>query len=188
MRVTIGAIALALFVTVGAQALPLQTISLVPVSGEVSGGPGTVVGWGYDITNSDPNNWVLLDDSNVSGNLLAGTFGTYVDYIASNFIVIDPNSSTGTVDFAQGSAGLGEFDIDQFVPDMTISGDINVDYTVFSTDPNSPDFDPDSEVSTGTLTAPADVEVVPEPASILLVGAALLPLAFAASRRRQGRS
>jgi hypothetical protein len=56
--------------------------------------------------------------------------------------VIDPSSSTGSVPFSQGTSGTGEFDILPAVPPNTvIPGDIDIDYSVFSQDPNSPGFD-----------------------------------------------
>jgi len=185
MKSIAAAFVLALLVFASAYAAPVPTINLIPSGGTVAGLPGTVVGWGYDITNSDPSDWVLLNDSYVDGSLATGTYGTYVDYISAdpNLIVIDPGSDSGPVPFSPGVSGVGEFDIDEFVPPLAITGDINIDYSVFSEDPNSPSFDPSSFVTSGTLTAPAQVDVVPEPASALLLGAALLPLAFRRPRR-----
>jgi hypothetical protein len=168
-----------------AQADPI--FALVPSGGTISGNSGGVVGWGYDITNTDPSNWVVLNDSFVTASLASGTFGTYNDYIALNFIVIDPSSSTGSVPFSQGTSGTGEFDIMSAVPPNTvIPGDIDIDYSVFSQDPNSPTFDPGSFVTSGTVFATAQVDVntsaVPEPASMWLTIAWLLPLAWAVRR------
>ena len=162
------------------------TLDLFP-SGTVSGAAGTVVGWGYNIANNDPSNWAVLNDSFVTGALSTGTFGTYQDYIGSNFIVIGPSSNTGNVAFSQGSTGTGEFDIDMFVPPMTITGDINIDYTLFAQDPNDPNFDPASFIVSGTISADAQVDVpssVPEPASVGLTLAALLCGGIVLCRRR----
>jgi len=189
MKRTLLTVLFAVLLAAGAQGGSVS-LSLIPAGGTVSGTPGTVVGWGYDVTNSDPSNWVVLNDSFVTGDLSTGTFGTYVDYIASGFIVIDPSSSTGPVDFSQGTAGTGEFDIDAFVPPMKITGDIGIDYSAFSEDPNSPTFDPSSLVVSGTVSTAAEVDVVssiPEPASVLLTGLALLPAAIAGWRRRKPR-
>jgi hypothetical protein len=191
MKLIIPIVFLAALLAFTAQADPLPTLTLVPGSGTISGNSGGVVGWGYDITNNDPANWLILNDSFVTSSLASGTFGTYVDYIASNFIVIDPSSSTGTVPFSQGTSGTGEFDIDAFVPPNTIiPGQIGVDYSVFSEDPNSPTFDPDSFVTDGTVFATAQVDVnassttVPEPKPVVLLLAALLAVAFAVRKRR----
>ncbi|HLK18831.1 MAG TPA: hypothetical protein VKT81_07740 [Bryobacteraceae bacterium] len=172
-----------LFAAVIAASARADSLSLIPNSGTVSGQPGTVAGWGFNFTNSDPSNWVVLNDSFVTGSLSTGTFGNYVDYIAPSpgLIVINPNSDSGDVAFSQGTpgSGTGEFDILAFVPPMTITGGISVDYSVFSQDPNSPAFDPGSFIATGTVSATAAVDVassVPEPAS---VGVAITTLMLA---------
>jgi hypothetical protein len=69
------------------------TLTLIPTSGTISGLLGSAVGWGYDITNNEPTDWVVLNDSFVTGGLNTGTYGTYVDYISSDFIVINPSSA-----------------------------------------------------------------------------------------------
>jgi hypothetical protein len=171
-----------------AQADPIFV--LVPSGGTISGNSGGIVGWGYDVTNNDPANWLVLDDSFATGSLASGTFGTYMDYIASTFIVIDPSQSGGTVLFSQGTSGTGEFDIDAVVPpNMVIPGSIGLDYSLFSEDPNSPTFDPSSLVTNGTVFATAQVNVnttaVPEPGSLWFAVAWLLPFAWVVRQRRR---
>src|SRR5438105_3943394 len=120
----------------GAYAAPVLT--LIPTAaGGVAGG---VTGWGYEITNPDPTNFLVLNDSFVTGGLSTGVFGHYVDYIASNFIVIGPNGDTGPVAFNRSTmAGVGEFDFNPVVPPATrVSGTINIEYSLFSQDPNNP--------------------------------------------------
>jgi hypothetical protein len=90
----------------------------------------------------------------------------------------------------KGSAGVGEFDVKMFVPPMHISGSINLDYSLFSQDPNSPTFDPGSFVNSGTVLATAAVNIasVPEPASgaLFLAGCILLvPFGVRAACRKQ---
>jgi len=176
--------ALCLTSSLSVYAAPVFT--LVPAT--ASGAPGTVIGWGYDIFNNDPSNFLVLNDSFVTGPLSTGTFGTYVDYIASNFIVIAPDTDTGVVPFMQGSAGVGEFDIKTFVPFMQIPGSINIDYTLFSQDPNSPTFDPSSFVDSATVSATAAANIAPDPASgaLFLAGCMLLvPFGIRAARRKK---
>ncbi len=185
MRRIVPAVLFAALVAAHAYATPMPTLALTPSAGSVSGSPGSVTGWGYTIHNTTPD-YMVLDDSYVSGGLAAGTYGTYVDYIASNFIVINPASTVGPVNFdAATMAGTGEFDIAQFVPpDTLITGAINVDYSEFSQNPNSPTFDPSSFVTSGTLSATAQVGVAPEPECVLLTGLPLAWLALAGWRRR----
>ena len=168
-----------------ANAATVPAFTLLPSI--ASGLPGAVTGWGYDITNTDPDNFLVLNDSTVSGSLSTGTFGTYVDYIALNFIVIGPGAGTGPVNFSPGTAGVGEFDIVQFVPIMAIPGAIDLDYSLFSQDPNSPNFDPGSLVASGTVSANTAVQVVPEPGTVFLLAAASLALGFALRWRGEGR-
>jgi hypothetical protein len=106
------------------------------------------------------------------------------------FIVIDPSQPTGTVPFSKGIAGTGEFDIRAVVPPNTIiPGSTALDYTLFSEDPNSPSFDPGSFITGGTVFATAQVGVntssVPEPGSVWLTIAGLLPVAWAVRRSRR---
>lgn len=146
---------------------------------------GGVTGWGYDISNSDPLNFLVLNDSYVTGSLSTGIYGNYVDYIATQFIVIGPGGDTGPVPFVPGASGVGEFDFNQFVPiPISVPGEINIDYTLFSQDPNDPNFDPGSFVAAGTVSAPAVASAVPEPSAQLLLGFGMLPLALAMRKRR----
>lgn len=84
--------------------------------------------------------------------------------------------------------GLGEFDIKPTAPPgTTIPGSVLIHYSVFSQDPNDPNFDPNTSTVVADATVSASVTIntpaaVPEPASVLLLAAAALP--FAWSRRR----
>ncbi len=180
MKRIIFAALLTIFAT-GAYAVPVLT--LIPTT--ASAQPGGVTGWGYDITNPDPTNYVVLNDSFVTGGLSTGIFGNYVDYIVSNFIVIGPNGDTGPVAFDRASlSGVGEFDFNAVVPPFTrVSGTINIDYSLFSQNPNDPNFDPGSFVGSGTFSADAAAQIVPEPGSGALTGLAVLAVAFLAWRR-----
>jgi hypothetical protein len=104
--------------------------------------------------------------------------------------VINPSQSTGTVPFSKGISGTGEFDIDAVVPPNTIiHGSIALDYSLFSQNPNSPSFDPGSFITDGTVMATAQLGVntssVPEPRSVWLTIAGLLPLAWMVGQRRR---
>src|SRR5581483_4721156 len=158
------------------QSTPVPAITTIPASGDVSGAPGDTVGWGFQLTFSDPSNWVVLNDSYFTG---AQVYGGYQDYIVSQFIVAGPapESSPVTVNYVHSSSGLGEFDIYSFAPPgASITGNINVDYCIFSQDPNDPSFDPASFVTSGVASAAVDVTVpaaVPEPRTAFLLMAAI---------------
>jgi hypothetical protein len=76
---------------------------------------------------------------------------------------------------------------------MTTTGGISIDFSVSSRNPNSPDFDPGSFVSNGTISADAQVNVVnpnvvPEPARVGLIIAALMLMGIAIYRRRSAET
>jgi len=174
----------ALLITFAPAAYAVPVLTLIPTTaGAVAGG---VTGWGYEITNPDPANFVVLNDSFVAGGLSTGVFGNYVDYIASNFIVIGPNGDTGPVAFNRGTlAGVGEFDFNPVVPPTTrVSGTINIEYSLFAQDPLDPNFDPDSFVGSGTFSASAEAVITPEPGSGMLVALAFVAAALVLWRKR----
>ena len=87
--------------------------------------------------------------------------------------------------------GAGSFAIASNAPGSVQSGQIVFTYDLFSTSPNSPNFNPGTDtISVGNyLAAPASVTVnatspVPEPAGLPLSGSALLALWL---RRRSRR-
>jgi len=172
------------------------TLATIPASGDVAGEPGTAVGWGFILTDSSSTDWIELNDSYVSGSLDTGIYGTYVDYLTltnAPLYVAGPAPESPTVNqpwvpSATPPLGLGEFDLYITAPPgLTLSDDINVDYTLFTQDPNSPTFDPSASFDgTGTFSVAVQVQSTPEPASMTLVGGALLPLLLAIRRRRRG--
>jgi hypothetical protein len=155
------------------------------VSGAAGGLPGTTVGWGFTLTDTSTSNWIVLNDSTFIGSPV---YGSYTDYVSSMFYVAGP-SSTLQVSWNKALlSGTGEFDIFATDPAGAVTpGTINVDYSVFSQDPNSPTFDPSSLVTSGTFSDPVQIEVTPEPASwTLLIAAALLSAMLPGWRRRAG--
>ena len=169
-----------------AQATPAPDFSLIPSSGTVSGSPGATAGWGFTITNNDSSDWLVLNDSFFTPSNLLGSDGTYTDFIASQFVVIDPGSTSSESFDALLQSGVGSFQIPWSAPEGgTATGTVNVDYSLFSQDPNSPTFDPGSFVTAGTASAGGSV-FVPEPSSaLMLLGAA--PLLIGTVRRKLWR-
>ena len=166
-------VAAACTLSIQAATIPTPTIQAIPAN--VAGQPGSVVGWGLALDYTATGYWVVLNDSFFTGSQI---YGTYNDYIINQFIVAGPSpeSSTVNVPFSLGSTGLGEFDIlPTSPPGTTITGDITVDYDVFTQDPNSPTFDPGSFVTAGQASAPVSVNITPEPATLgLLIAAGIL--------------
>ena len=170
MTKTVFGITVAVGLAVSSYAAPVPTIQALPSA--VSGQPGSIVGWGLTLTYTAPADWVILNDSFFTGSQV---YGTYHDYVSSENIVAGPppESSTITVPFSRGSSGLGEFDIFTKVPYTSISGNIVVDYEIFSQDPNSLTFDPSSYVGSGQASAPLAVNIVPEPQTFGLIFVAI---------------
>jgi hypothetical protein len=190
-RITLALLIAAAFVAC-AQAGPLS-LTLLPTSGTIGSGPGTVVGWGFAITNSGSPDWVVLTSSDFTGSPVYGSYVDYLSLVNAPLYVVGPSPESSTISRSWNSSsnpplGLGEFDINSTaLPGAIIVGSIQVDYDVFSQDPNNPNFDPGSFVTSGTVSASAQVGVTPEPASLLTMSMALLPLAFAGLRRSKAR-
>ncbi|MGO9318043.1 MAG: hypothetical protein ACLPXT_13830 [Terracidiphilus sp.] len=151
------------------------SLTLIPASGPVYGAAGQAVGWGFTLTDNNASEWVLLDSSYFVGTSL---YGSYTDYIGSQNYVAGPAPESATITSLwnqTAQTGTGEFDLFATDPgDFSFSGTINVNYTLFSVDPNNPNFDPDTDtLGSGTFSDP--VQVNPEPASWILMS---LPLAL----------
>lgn len=157
----------------------------LPSDGVLTGLSGTTAGWGFQLTyvpdaGVDIPSWIVLTDSSFTGS---DRYGTYTDYLALNAYIFGPVPLFSMVAWdLSATAGLGQFAIDPLAPVGLIAGDILVNYSLFSEDPN---INPDSFTGSGTFAAPAGVMATPEPASLLLLGGAMLPAAFAVWRRRR---
>ena len=161
------------------------TFQLTP-SGVVSGTPGSTVGWGFTLTNT--SNYFVVTGASFTPTSL---YGTFQDYISTGpLIVVGPSpesTSVSEIFNAAAHTGVGAFRINSTAPStLHINGNIVLDYSVFSQDPNDPNFNPDTStvVADATITAPAAVNVTPEPASLLLLGVGMLGV-FGVGRRAQ---
>jgi hypothetical protein len=192
-RITL-AILITAVVAACAQAAAIPTLTLLPANGQVAGLPGTVVGWGFTLTFTDPSDWVILTGSEFTGSPV---YGSYVDYLSlgsAPLYVAGPAPESSTVQQAWVSSsmlGVGEFDINSTaLIDAVIKGNIVVHYSVFSMDPNDPAFNPDTSmvVADATLSEAAQITVTPEPSSLsLMLSGVLLAFALAGWRHRMAR-
>ena len=146
------------------------TLLLTP--GATAGGePGSFVGWGYGVLESDGYLVPTFSELNP-----APADGLYIDFVSlpSNFLVIPPSVLTGQAFDPLLETGIGEFFIDPATPPGTIiNGTITLHYDLYSLDP---DVDPTSFLTgDNTISVDASIEVTappdaaPEPATLFVV-------------------
>lgn len=145
--------------------------SLLPSDGSVAGSPGSLVGWGYSITNTDPSNWFISTSLN-SDSFSDGTPSSLFD-----FPILAPGQ-TATESFDPlNSIGLFELQWDPTAPAGFVdSGDFILSGQWWDKDPfNGGNFIADApDISfayMASVSAPAGS--VPEPSSWWLVTAGL---------------
>jgi hypothetical protein len=141
------------------------------------------VGWGYTLTNTA--DFLVVTGASFTPSSLYGSFQDYIS--AFNFIVVGPSPESPSVSqaFNPGThGGVGAFTVSSTAPSgIAITGNIVLNYSLFSQDPNAPNFDPGASllVADATISAPAVVNIVPEPATFLLIAG---PLLLAVALRR----
>jgi len=156
-----------LFVASAAHADGVVSFSAVPA--DISGPPGSTVGWGYSITNGT-SDWV--ETTNVDQGLFQqGTFSALFD-----FPVIAPGATvTENFIFTNGTGidiGLGEFAWDANAPvGFVNSGFFVLSYELFSgdpiLDPNAIDLGAGANIST-PYSVTVSSTAIPEPGSLYL--------------------
>lgn len=155
--------------------------------------PGQTVQW--TATLSDPTDLAAGDSIVIDASSFdvpcqgcaapPASLGTYTDLIGPVFAVLAPaGNCCGDPQTLPGDA-IGTFHVSPTVAAGTvIGGFLEIDYTIFSVDPNDPSFDPtvDTVVPEVQAFASASVGVLPEPATgLLLLGG----LSLIAWRRRR---
>src|SRR5688572_12626597 len=91
-----------------AEASPIFT--LLPGAGSAVASPGDTVGWGYEIINDDPANWLVISSFNSD----AFQYGSLNDFIF-DYPIVAPGA-TITMPYLAGLQGLAEFAWDVTAP------------------------------------------------------------------------
>jgi len=177
------------FLTFCAPAFANTTLTLDSPGGAISGMPGTIVGWGFTLTNT--TNFLVVTSSDFCVGPITSpcvnALGTYSDFIGPNFLVVGESPEAASVSQSFNLAtltGVGSFQLNAGVTlGQSEIGEIVLTYDQYNVDPNDPTFNPVMDtISVGNvITTDASVNVggaatVPEPASIFLVAIGLLAL------------
>jgi hypothetical protein len=165
------------------------SFQLDPSDGAIMGAPGTTVGWGFTLTNTE--NFLVVTSAAFEPSVPLGTFTDFIS-APDNFFVIGPAVGASNA-WAQAfnvatRTGVGSFAIDpNTAPGSVAYGEIVLSYDLFAISPLDPNFNPDSDtLSNGNmLTANASVATtVPLPGAIWLFGSAVVSMLGFCKRRR----
>ena len=150
-------------------ATPLTySFETIPTNGIVAGAPGDVLGWGYQIENKDPVNWLVVTGL-TAGSFLHGT----PDASVFDFPILAPGLALSVPFDANAGTGLYKLTWDANAPlGFTNTGAFTIAAEWWSDDP----------FLGGAFIQTADIEVqsysvavsnttsVPEPATVVLTG------------------
>jgi hypothetical protein len=158
----------------------------VPVNLQISltdpvlaGAPGSTEEW--TATLSDPidlaaGNSILITGSQFDDPCQGcvpppASVGTYTDLAGLAFVVLAPSGNCCGDPQSVSGEPIGTFTFSSARLPGPVSGFLEIDYAIFSGDPNDPSFNPDTQTVAPDVRAfvPVAVEPVPEPASLLLV-------------------
>ena len=151
------------------------TFDLIPPDGNISGPPGSTIGWGYSLTNSSAADWLVTTGVN-SDPFLNGTPSVVFD-----FPVLDPGTSVSEVFDLMVPSGLFELTWDLPAPNGFVNaGQFTLTAQWWSGDPlNGGAFLMDALDASRSYSA--TVSSIPEPSTISLLASTLI--AFAMSKR-----
>lgn len=160
--------------------------TIIPSDGNVSGPPGSVVGWGYSLTNNDTSDWF------VSTALNSDSFSNGTPTLLFDFPIIAPGDTVTESFDAVNGIGLFELAWDDSAPAGFVnSGNFVLSGQSWTGDPFSggsfiADV-PDTALPYTATVGGAPPSEVPEPSSfVLLVGGTALMIAFRMAPRLLG--
>jgi len=173
-------------------ALANPILTLDPANGQLTGSPGSTVGWGFTIQN-DTSFYLLVTSVTATG--FDPATGAFSDYISSvNFTAVSPNSSYPESFNASIPTGFGEFAILNTATIGAITGaDFEVLYDLLVNDPNGLLGSDPGDLYGNTFNATAGQVTVteastadiPEPATLSLILTVAPALLLLRRKRRQ---
>ncbi|SPQ02049.1 conserved exported hypothetical protein [Candidatus Sulfobium mesophilum] len=139
------------------------SFATIPESGNIAGPPGSTIGWGYTISNDDPDNWLVLIGLN------ADIFQQGATALIFDFPIVAPGSLLSVP--YDGFNGLYQLTWDLSAPiGFVNSGTFTLSAEYWNGDP----------LTGGTFiesaqdrSSPYKATVIPEPSTFLLLGAGL---------------
>jgi len=170
------------------------SITLNPASGNLTALPGQTVGWGFTV--NSPTSYFVPTAVNF---VPASSDGVFTDMLGPRLTVFVAGPGPGESPVVSEAfnvglgTGLASFAVNGGVALGTvISGNILIDYDLFSVSPNNPLFDPDAHYLGAGTTISLDASILvtntptsdtPEPSAALLLAGGLL---LATLRMRRG--
>jgi hypothetical protein len=155
----------------------------IPADGNVSGAPGSLVGWGYSITNTDPSDWFLSTDLN------SDSFSNGTPTLLFDFPEVAPGATVTEAFDPMNSIGLFELQWDPSAPIGTVnSGNFVLSGELWDGDPfNGGTFIADALDTSATYTATVTGSGgSPEPGSFpLLVSGLAVMIGWRIARNRR---
>lgn len=155
------------------------TFNTTPPGGAISGLPGELVGWGYQLVNTDTSNWFVPTQLNATSFTVGTPDASYFDFPilapgASATAVFDPAAGTGLYGLLLSSFAL---------PTQSDNGSFALSGEWWSGDPlaGGSFIQAGSAVLAAFSVEVAALAAVPLPGSQFLLGAGLLALWLAQS-------
>jgi hypothetical protein len=159
------------------------SFNLLPLSGNVSGPPGSLVGWGYSLTNDSTADWFMSTSLNAD-SFLNGTPTSLFD-----FPILGPGDTSPEPFDPVNNVGLYELQWDASAPAKFVnSGNFVLSGEWWNGDPlNGGTFIADApDISLPYSATVAGMRITPEPSSFLVLACGmgiLLVLMFKRSRQ-----
>lgn len=160
--------------------------NLLPSDGNVSGAPGSLVGWGYSLTNTDTSNWFI------STNLNADSFANGTPTLLFDFPIVAPSAVVTESFDSVNSIGLYELLWDSAASDgFRNSGNFTLSGQWWDGDPfNGGNYIADAlDIALPySATVVEGSSTVPEPSGLWLCVELLIALVCCRLVKRRGRA